>query len=243
MNKLSIVPSVLILLLVNGCESSVRKDTNATSESSAIVHNGTTYGVVTSKNTGRVWLDRNLGAARVCQSFNDMACYGDYYQWGRNFDGHQDSTSGTTNNQATDLNNTGTDFIVDSGKFRKDWANKEDKNGDKRMDMISSYDGSFICPKDFRIPKMGEFLVETSQASKPVTNNLGAYRSFLKLPSSGLRNGATGKMRIDDIYATYMVSGGNYEYSADYFYYSEDKIGRGSLGSRVTGSTVRCIKN
>lgn len=33
-----------------------------------ITHNGTSYGTVTSPYTGRVWLDRNLGAAREVQT-------------------------------------------------------------------------------------------------------------------------------------------------------------------------------
>lgn len=45
------------------------------------------YQTITSPYTGKVWLDRNLGAKRVCQSFSDTQCYGDYYKFsedGRN---------------------------------------------------------------------------------------------------------------------------------------------------------------
>jgi len=49
---------------------------------------GRTYGVVQSL-TGRLWLDRNLGAARLPSVRNDYSGYGDYYQWGRGPDGHQ----------------------------------------------------------------------------------------------------------------------------------------------------------
>ena len=45
---------------------------------------GLTYGLITSPNTGRVWLDRNLGATKVAESSTDSGAYGDYYQWGRN---------------------------------------------------------------------------------------------------------------------------------------------------------------
>ena len=208
-----------------------------------ILHNGTNYKTVVSPNTGRIWLDRNLGAARVCRSYNDTACYGDYYQCGRNFDGHQDSTSSLTTKQASNINDAGSDFILDNGEYRNDWANEDDKNGDKRMKLISSFDGSFVCPKDFRIPTTGEFLIETIQASIAVTNNIEAYESFLKFPSSGLRLGGTGKMRIDDTDAFYTVKGGNYESGTDYFYYSNDSIGKGQLGARVNGASIRCIKN
>jgi hypothetical protein len=56
--------------------------------------NGLTYALVTSPDTGKVWLDRNLGARQVCTSSTDEACYGDLYQWGRAKDGHESRTSG-----------------------------------------------------------------------------------------------------------------------------------------------------
>ncbi|MCB4775622.1 MAG: hypothetical protein LGB73_02465, partial [Sulfurovum sp.] len=54
-----------------------------------VVHNNTRYGCVESKNTGRIWLDRNLGAQKVAESVWDLAAIGWYYQWGRETDGHQ----------------------------------------------------------------------------------------------------------------------------------------------------------
>jgi hypothetical protein len=63
--------------------------------------------VVSSSKTGRVWLDRNLGATQVATSFDDSAAYGDLYQWGRAKDGHEDrtrnSTSATLTGQMTTL--------------------------------------------------------------------------------------------------------------------------------------------
>jgi uncharacterized protein (TIGR02145 family) len=52
--------------------------------------NGVSYNMITSPNTGRIWLDRNLGATKVADSHNDVkAAYGYLYQWGRRNDGHQ----------------------------------------------------------------------------------------------------------------------------------------------------------
>jgi hypothetical protein len=39
--------------------------------------------------TGKTWMDRNLGAAQLATASNDVAAYGDLYQWGRFSDGHQ----------------------------------------------------------------------------------------------------------------------------------------------------------
>ena len=54
------------------------------------VYNGgtVTYGTVESAG-GRCWMDRNLGASQVATSSNDVASYGDLFQWGRGADGHQ----------------------------------------------------------------------------------------------------------------------------------------------------------
>ena len=52
-----------------GGSSTPPADTNTSTPPPAptsITHNGVTYGFVTSPYTGKVWLDRNLGAARVC---------------------------------------------------------------------------------------------------------------------------------------------------------------------------------
>ncbi|CAC9602887.1 hypothetical protein [uncultured Gammaproteobacteria bacterium] len=43
---------------------------------------GLTYGLITSPNTGRVWLDRNLSATKVAESSTDSAAYGNYYKFG-----------------------------------------------------------------------------------------------------------------------------------------------------------------
>ncbi len=54
--------------------------------------------VVTIANT---WMDRNLGASQAATASNDVASYGDYYQWGRFSDGHQCQASPLTPTFAT----------------------------------------------------------------------------------------------------------------------------------------------
>lgn len=49
-------------------------------------------GLVMSK-TGRIWMDKNLGATRVATSPTDSASFGFYFQWGRGADGHQERLS------------------------------------------------------------------------------------------------------------------------------------------------------
>ena len=40
-------------------------------------------------STGKIWMDKNLGASRVAISSDDYLSYGNLYQWGRNSDGHE----------------------------------------------------------------------------------------------------------------------------------------------------------
>jgi hypothetical protein len=53
-----------------------------------------TYGTVGSSN--ECWMDRNLGALQVATVYNDIGARGDYFQWGRLDDGHQNVGSNTT---------------------------------------------------------------------------------------------------------------------------------------------------
>jgi hypothetical protein len=49
-------------------------------------------GLVVSR-TGRIWMDKNLGAKQVATSPDDSLAFGFYYQWGRGSDGHQERLS------------------------------------------------------------------------------------------------------------------------------------------------------
>lgn len=51
-------------------------------ESGKILAKPWSYGTVTSPYTGKVWMDRNLGATQAATGVNDVASYGDLYQWG-----------------------------------------------------------------------------------------------------------------------------------------------------------------
>ena len=153
----------------------------------SITHNGTPYGAVVSPYTGKVWLDRNLGASRVCTSFNDRACYGDYYQWGRNADGHESGT-GTSTRLAINVNNAGSSFIL-SPAYPYDWAST-DSNGSQRSANWSKTDGSSVCPVGFRVPTITELSAETLDQN--VTNGAAAFANFLKLPSAGVLDYSTG---------------------------------------------------
>lgn len=152
---------------------------------------GKTYSGVTSPETGRVWLDRNLGACRVAQTIDDYYSFGSLFQWGRFSDGHECitwySNSGATPEdgicaKTSSGNTVGQEyFIVDN----IDWRNPKNDN------LWQGLNGTnnpcvYPCPENYRLPTQQEWLDEISGF---VTQDAqGAFDSFLKLPLSGSRN-------------------------------------------------------
>src|SRR5574344_2515705 len=79
---------------------------------------------VTNPTTGRIWMDRNLGASQVATSSTDEAAYGDLYQWGRAADGHESRTSSTSTTLATSDTPGHGDFIT-SNSTPYDWRSPQ----------------------------------------------------------------------------------------------------------------------
>jgi len=204
-----------------------------------ITHNGTTYSCVTSPHTGKIWLDRNLGASRVCTALDDTQCYGDYYQWGRNADGHEKSSSNTTATQATDINNAGTDFITSSNTYDYDWAQAADGSGSLRATNWSKTDGSSVCPAGYRVPTEAELKAETTDAG--VANNTDAFNSFLKLPSAGYRNYSSGSL-INQGSWGYVWSASVGGSDSRYLVFGSSDAGWNGDG-RADGLSVRCLRD
>ena len=231
--------AIVLSLGLSGCGES--SDSNS---SSYVTHNGTIYGTVTSPYTGKIWLDRNLGASQVCTALDDIACYGDYYQWGRNTDEHEKETSISTSIQATDISNAGTNFITEpTGTYSRDWAKAADDNGSLRTTKWSETDGSSVCPVGFRVPITTELSAETlgNTANDAFTNNINAFNNFLKLPSAGFRsysNGSVFSQASEGFVWVNDVSG-----STSYRLYFGNSSANMNIHFRAYGWSVRCIKD
>lgn len=225
----------------DGVADSTAIGTTVTGDTAPIIitHNGTSYGLVKSPYTNRIWLDRNLGAARVCTSFNDTACYGDYYQWGRNADGHQDSTSGVTAELAANVTTVGDIFFIKNSTSPYDWASI-DSGGGTRVIQWSKTDGSSVCPVGYRVPTIAELKRETILATTAISNKEDAFNSFLKLPSQGFRSGSNGSMSSVGTYGSLWSVTININ-TAGYIYYANDSGAK--FGRFSSGAGVRCIKN
>lgn len=201
-----------------------------------IIHKSITYKAVTSPYTGRVWLDRNLGASKACTVLDDEACYGDYYQWGRNADGHEKSTSNTTSIHATNINNAGVKFITSSnGVYGYDWTYYVDNDGSLRYFNWSKTDGSSICPARYRVPTVDELEAEI------IVNNSDVFNNFLNFPLAGYRNNEIGNTDYQGL-AGIVWSSSVENGSAWSLLFTSDKVTKASYHF-TPGLSVRCIKD
>ena len=188
-----------------------------------IVHNGVTYGTVTSPYTGRVWLDRNLGASQVCTAYNDSACYGDYYQWGRGTDGHEKFNSPTTSTKASSITVGHGNFIKGSG----DWTSAD---GDRKIRQANWNP----CPAGYKIPTFNELYAEK------INNSADAY-SKLKLPSAGYRSYEDGSINAQGDYGFVWESSLYQSFSRRLSFHSVNADYTYSY--QTYGYSVRCIKD
>ena len=180
--------------------------------------------------TGKIWMDRNLGASRVATSRTDTEAYGDLYQWGRNSDGHQLRNSPIAAGPVAS-GSEGSNFItVDASP--NDWLSTPN---DTRWNGASkgTHDP---CPAGFRVPTVTELDAERLEFS---TNNAaGAFNSVLKLTVTGNRN--RGFIDSDDLVGYYWsstVDGTNARFLA--LTISNAVV---SASVRASGFSVRCIK-
>lgn len=241
MNLLSKITVVAIGILAGMYLSGCGSDNTSSGEDtgvgvgSCITHNSTEYCDVTSPYTGKVWLNKNLGAARVCTAYNDTECYGDYYQWGRKHDGHQDKNSETTWIQAEDVYDAGPEFVI----HHEDWASV-DSDGRGRSVNWSETDGNYACPAGYRVPTTDELKTET--IDQGVSNKMDAFNSFLKLSSSGFRYGDDGDMSEQGSLGNFWLSSPMEDFAASFLYFDSDDAVV-FYEYRSWGLPVRCIKN
>ncbi|MCK5293976.1 MAG: hypothetical protein KAJ49_04940 [Arcobacteraceae bacterium] len=194
---------------------------------------GTVYNTVVSPYTGKVWLDRNIGASRVCLSLDDKACYGDYFQWGRGADGHEKEKSQSKSTLSSKDTPT-------HSKFLKAPESPYDWRGGQNSDLWQEIDGANNpCPTNFRIPTIDELMAETKK--QELKNSKDVYESFLKLPSAGYKDRSTSFLHKKGIRGNLWSSSTINKYS-DYLLFNLTEIKRYS-DSRANGFAVRCIKN
>uniref|UniRef100_UPI00404809FB hypothetical protein n=2 Tax=Algoriphagus sp. TaxID=1872435 RepID=UPI00404809FB len=179
--------------------------------------------------TGRVWMDRNLGATQVATSSTDAAAYGDLYQWGRGTDGHQLRTSSTTTQKSSSNTPGNANFILTDA----DWRSTTN-------DLLwqGEYGINNPCPSGFRVPTKAEW--EAERNSWVGAGSVGAFGS-LKLTMAGRRDESPGTFASIGTWGGYWSSTIN-STKADRI--SFDNNGWGLQEKpRAQGLSVRCIKD
>ena len=200
--------------------------------------------------SGRIWMDRNLGASQAADSLTDYNAYGSLFQWCRAADGHQlitwtSSTSGTAVNGTTSTLSSTTapshsKFII-STSSPYDWLSTQESDGSLWWDG-SSVGANNPCPTGYHVPTKTEWSTEETIMSNNGNDADAAY-SLLKLPMAGYRLFSSGLL-----YTTTTGSNGYYWSSTVYnssayfldFTSSNAKI---SAVYRAYGFSLRCIKD
>lgn len=185
--------------------------------------------------TGRTWMDRNLGASQVATSTTDPLAFGDLFQWGRAADGHQKRNSGTTRVLSTDDKPDHGLFII-SPNLPKDWRSPQNDN------LWNDVDGTIInnpCPVGYRLPTEAEWGEEIKKWNPK--NAAAAFESPLKLTMSGFQSNSDGNiygLNGQGIYWSSTINGVNAK-----FLLIRSDLATSSSVLRALGSSVRCIKD
>src|SRR6056297_2149337 len=183
--------------------------------------------------TGKIWMDRNLGASQVATASDDANAYGDLYQWGRAADGHESRTSGTTATLATSDTPGHGDFIT-NGSIPHDWRNPQNDN---LWQGVSGTNNP--CPSGYRLPTAAEW--EAERTSWSGNNAAGAFASPLKLPATGRRRYSDGSLSLVGSNGYYWSSTVDDSRSLKLYFYNSGATT--SNYNRAYGLSVRCIKD
>jgi len=187
--------------------------------------------------TGKVWMDRNLGASQVATSSTDANSYGDLFQWGRYADGHQCRSSTTTSTQATTVNplegNSWDSLFITDNTSPNNWMSTQQYNLWQGVDGANN-----PCPDGYRLPTSAEWQAEDDTFIP--NDKAGGYASSLKLPYSGYRNtnGSFNSVDLASFYWSSTVSGTDISYLS--LSSSSQVI---TTSSSNYGFSVRCIKD
>jgi uncharacterized protein (TIGR02145 family) len=193
------------------------------------VQNVDPFPVVISK-TGRVWMDRNLGAQRPAVHSKDSNAFGDLYQWGRSKDGHQLRSSKLQKGKSKSNRPSHANFII-SPFLPHHW--QSDTLSPKVWDVSNN-----PCPSGFGIPTKEEWLAEIE--SWEFHHAKGALKSTLKLPLAGSRGKKDGVIYDTGRMARYwsLDANGVEAFALD-LDSSQAKI---SKHFKAGGFSIRCIR-
>jgi uncharacterized protein (TIGR02145 family) len=186
--------------------------------------------------TGRIWMDRNLGASQVATNSNDVNSFGDLYQWGRRSDGHQCRTSPLSTVLSTSDQPPHGDFIYLPNYLNtlsRDWRTVQNDNLWQGVNGVNN-----PCPIGYYVPTEAE--LEAERLSWITYDAAGAFASPLKFPLAGLRSILDGSVYLGAgsgyLWSSTVSSYGlaqSFRFNSSILWYPLDRSG---------GHSVRCIK-
>jgi uncharacterized protein (TIGR02145 family) len=188
---------------------------------------------VTNATTGKIWMDRNLGASQVATSVTDVNAYGDLYQWGRGSDGHQCRNSATTSALSSSDQPANADFIL-SSVSPYNWLVAENTNLWQGVNGVNN-----PCPFGYRLPTESELNEERLSWWMQGAN--GAFASPLKFTLAVMRSGLNGQIFNFGSPGYYWTSSLNGANSVILKFTSTTATMQNS--ERAAGFSVRCIKD
>jgi uncharacterized protein (TIGR02145 family) len=194
---------------------------------------GTTVVEVTNSITGKVWMDRNMGASQKATSSTDANSYGDLYQWGRKSDGHQCRTSATTSTLSSSDQPGHGDFILPSSA-PNDWRSPQNTNLWQGVNGVNN-----PCPSLYRLPTNAE--LDAERLSWISNDPAGAFASPLKLPMAGYRLISNGSLNVVGSRGYYWSST-TATNNSRYLYFTSG-VAFMNTHNRAFGNSVRCLKN
>ena len=182
--------------------------------------------------TGRVWMDRNLGASQVATSSTDAAAYGSLFQWGRAADGHQLRTSGNTSTLSSGDTPGHADFILITAS-PSDWHSLQNDN--LWQGVIGTNNP---CPTGYRLPTEAEFTAEI--ATWGTDDTAGAFASELKLTAGGFRYDNNGSIYGLGDFGIYWSATISNESAMEVTF---ERSSMSYPSNRASGNSVRCIRD